>query len=302
MKTKIFLALILALTYSLATTYGTNIQGQGDSFSVQAFEVQMQHPPQMTLADRKLEAIVQDQSGFLSELQDHPERFTASEEGRRFDVLFKQYDSFLLENPKNIFAYILYGKLLRYAGFIEEANRIFMLANEKDRNIAVVKQQIGNYLAEKGQFALALPYFLSAIEIEPKTAIYHYQLGELLTTFKDSFISEKILAPEQFDEQLLHAFYQAEKNDPSSWTYKVRSAEAFYDLNTPNWPMALALWNKLEPFAPNPKEKELVFLNKARVLIKLEQYKQAQEILAKVFSPEFEKGRRELLSMIPTLD
>lgn len=302
MKINKYISLIFGFSCGLAIADSSDFQNRTRTFdNTPVMGAQVSPPLQMTLAERKLEKIVSEQNAFLSELLAHPDRFTENEEIRRFDEIIKLYDAFLAENPSNVYAHILYGKLLRSAGFIEEANNVFMTANKKDPNVAVIKQQIGNYLAEKGQFALALPYFLSAIEIEPKTAIYHYQLGELLSTFKESFITSKILTPEQFDAQLLNAFYQAWKISPS-WTYQVRYAEAFYDIERPRWAEALGLWKDLEGSSPTTKEKELVFLNEARVLIKLEKYEEAKALLAKVYVPEFEKSRRELLESIPTFN
>lgn len=300
MKINNFLILIFSLICNTAIAGNSRIQKQGDSFD-SSLAAQVSPVFQMTLADRKLEKIVYEQNAFLKEIELHPERFTENEENRRFDEIFKEYEAFILENPNNIFAHILYGKLLRYAGYTEESNRIFMIVNKKDAGIAVVKQQIGNYLAEHGQYAMALPYFLSAIEIDPETAIYHYQLGELLKMFKESFIFSKILTPEQFDKQMLNAFYQAREIEPSSWVYQARYAEAFYDLDAPRWPEALMLWKSLETLAPTVKEKELVFLNVSRILIKLGKYEEARECLAKVYVPEFEKSRRELLELIPVV-
>ncbi len=300
MKIKKYLILAFGLIYSNAIANNLS-QKQIQGFDGVSLAAQVSPVLQMTLADRKLEKIVHEQNAFLSEIELHPERFTENEEARRFDEIFQEYEAFILENPDNIFAHILYGKFLRQGGAMEESNRIFMIVNSKDPNIAVVKQQIGNYLAEHGQYAMALPYFLSAIEIDPMVAIYHYQLGELLKMFKESFISSGILTREQFDKQMLNAFYQARKIEPESWIYQARYAEAFYDLDRPRWFEALMLWKDLEGMAPTVKEKELVFLNEARVLIKLERYEEARGCLAKVYVPEFEKSRRELLELIPAI-
>lgn len=301
MKINKYIILIFGLSYGMA--FGDSFQQYvRSSDGEESIGVAQVSPHlQMTLAERKLEKIIQEQNTFLNELSTYPERFTSNEENRRIDKIIRQYEAFIDENPTNIFAHILFGKFLRSAGFIEEANEVFMVANKKDPKVAVIKQQIGNYLAEKGQFALALPYFLSAIEIEPTTAVYHFQLGELLSTFKESFIASKIITPEKFDIQILNAFRQASKID-SSWTYRIRHAEAYFDIDTPRWEEALPLWTELEKLAPNKKEIDIVFLNKARVLIKMRQYDEARALLSKFYSVELEKSRLELLESIPTLN
>lgn len=257
---------------------------------------------QVTLADRKLEGILNLQNEFLKELEKWPERFTENERDRRFYDIVKEYKVFIGEHLNHIEAYVLYGKFLRMGGLVEEANRVFLEANRRDPGVAVVKQQIGNYLAERGDYGLALPYFLSAIEIEPGVAVYHYQLGELLSTFKESFLASRILTPEALDKQLLHAFCRAREIEGDSWVYQVRYAEAFYDIDRPRWEEALRLWKELEKLAPTVQEKEMVLLNEARVLIKLERYGEAKRCLANIFCREFEKSRRELVELIPNFD
>lgn len=252
-----------------------------------------------SLADIKLQAIVETQNALLTQLQSNPEYYSEIEKERRFIDLFKEYEEFILNNPNYIHADILYGKLLRQAGLTKKAYRVFLNANKKDPNIAVIQQQIGNFLAEEGEYALALNHFLQAIELEPKEAIYHYQLGELLHRYKKSFLAANILSEDKFDHQMLNAFCKARELGNDSWVYQVRYAEAFYDVNKPRWDDALILWKNLEDQAPNTVEKEIVFLNQARIQIKKKEYKQAKECLAKVYSPSLEKSRRELLELIP---
>lgn len=255
-----------------------------------------------TLADRKLEGILESQNTLLAQLQVNPAHYTDSERDRRFDSLFREYEAFILDNPDNIYAYILYGKLLRQAGLMEEAHDIFMRANRKNPRISVIKQQIGNYFAEKGEYALALPCFISAIDLEPSIAVYHYQLGELLYRYKKSFINSGISTADKLDNQMLSAFHKAGQLDPTSWSYQVRYVEAFYDIDSPRWNEALALWRNLEEVAPNNWEKEMTYLNQARILIKIKKYEQAKKCLANVYFPNLEKSRRELLQLIPGLD
>lgn len=256
----------------------------------------------VTLADKKLEEIVHNQLHLIQELEASPERFSDNERNRRFGEIFKRYDDFITENPENIYAYILYGKLLRQVSLCEEALKVFIVANKKDPNIAVIHQQIGNCLAEKGDYGMAMGYFLKAIELNPKIALYHYQLGELLCSFKNSFISSKILTIEEFDQQVLKTFDKARQIEPNTWIYQARYAESFFDIFNPNWADALNCWYTLEKVVPSIKEKELVMLNQARVLIKLERFQEAKQCLGGVFCMEFEKSRRELLELIPKLD
>lgn len=262
-------------------------------------EIDRSYAQGRSLADIKLQAIVDAQNSFLEQLESNPKNFSEVEKERGFSKLFKEYEDFIINNPNCIHADIIYGKLLRKAGLNKKAYVVFLKANNKNPNVGVVKQQIGNFLAEEGEYGLALTYFLQAIEIEPNEAIYHYQLGELLHRFKKSFLASNILNEEKFDIQMLNAFDKAKELSPDSWVYQVRYAEAFFDINRPRWEEALRLWESLELQAPNIWEKEVVFLNEARVQIKRKDYIKAKECLAKVYLPSLEKSRRELLELIP---
>ena len=161
-----------------------------------------------------------------------------------------------------------------------------------------MKQQIANYLSERGDFALAFSYFLSAIELDPNTAIYHFQLGELLSTYKESFIREKLLTPEKLDNLMQESFLSASTLAPSQWSYQMRFAESFYDIDATSWNNALEAWHALESQAPSQRELEIIYLHQARVQIQLKNHSLAQQKLSKVFMPELEKSRRDLLAQI----
>lgn len=252
-----------------------------------------------TLADIKLNKIVEAQNSLFEKFASKTNQYTDAEREQAFDTIFRDYELFITNNPKYIHGDILYGKLLRQVGLTHKAHSVFLAAEKKDPKVAVIKQQIGNYLAEQGEFALALVYFLKAIELEPSVALYHYQLGELLHHFKKSFVANRIFIPEKLDNEMLNAFYKAGQLDSAAWIYKVRYAEAFFDIDTPRWEEALSLWKNLESSTPSIWEKEFVLLNQARILIELKKFEQAKERLAKVFSPNLEKSRRQLLASIP---
>ena len=56
----------------------------------------------------------------------------------------------LLDNPDDINALLLFGKFLRKTGLHENAISIFLKADQINPNIAVIKQELGNFLVEKG--------------------------------------------------------------------------------------------------------------------------------------------------------
>ena len=99
-------------------------------------------------------------------------------------------------------------------GHREDTNNVFMRANNMDPNLAVVKQQIGNFLTEKEDYGLAMHYYLNAIELEPGVASCHYGMGELYYQIRNEFVKDGILNEVEFNMQMVTAFKEATRLEP----------------------------------------------------------------------------------------
>ena len=195
--------------------------------------------------------------------------------------------------------YIHYGKMLRKIGQDEYSLRIFLKADHLEGRFAVIKQQIGNYLAENGRFGEALGYFLQAIELEPEVALYHYQLGELLALFRESFIADEILFPDVVDEKIHTAFSQAVELEPENRGYRMRRAESCYDIEKPDWETALARWDELQEDAGSEFEREAIQLHRARAMVELKRYSEAKAALEEVGDARLASSRQWVLQKLP---
>ena len=213
--------------------------------------------------------------------------------------IVRDYEAFINYNKDYVEGYVMLGKFLRKIGQVEEANEIFLRANKIDPNIAVVKQQIGNYLAEKEDFGLAMYYYLNAIELEPDVALYHYCLGELYYQYKENFIAEEILKEHEFDRQMLTAFKESVRLEPHDRVLKIRLAEAYYDLYRPDWKKALRLWKELERSSPDNIDRQIIFLHQARVLSNLERYDESKHLLSQVTAIGLKSSKEEIEEMLP---
>lgn len=233
-----------------------------------------------TFADAQLEKIAVDHHTLLQNIKNVS--YSEQELSRQSDAVLKDYENFITHNPNFADAYLLYGKLLRTIGEKTLAHAAFIKANKIDPNMPVAKQQIANYLTETGNYSLALAYMLQAAELSPNEAQYHYQLGEILYTYKDTFIQEKILTPESFDNQMLTAFEKAKNLKPEERVLGLRYAEAFYDLCIPQWEQALSEWEKLKQSAPNQLAEQITDLHKARILIILNKIEDAKQCLNQI--------------------
>lgn len=264
---------------------------------IQWFQIHFLHAKTENFASLQLEKIATDHHNFLQSVKNAS--YSESELRRLCEDVLKGYENFITHNPDCVEAYTLYGKLLRMVGEKPKAHAAFVKANKLNPHIAVVKQQIANYLTETGNYGLALAYILQAIELSPKESQYHYQLGEILYTYKDDFLRENILTPEAFDTQMLSAFEKAKILNPTERVLALRYAEAFYDLCTSQWQQALGEWEKLESSAPNPLDQQIIYLHKARVLILLNQFEAAKACLAAVNDSKLQPLKNQVASDLP---
>lgn len=218
---------------------------------------------------------------------------------RRATALSYRYDELVARVPNNVDVMILYGKFLRRVGQNYQANVLFSHADHLSPNLAVVKQQLGNYLAEQGNYPEALTYYLKAIELEPKEAVYHYGLGELLATFRDKFVADGAFTDEKIDAETLSAFAQAVELAPENKDFAFRHAEAYYDIKTPKWEEALALWTGVSERKDLSKyEKDATRLHMARINCELGRNKVALALVRDDVDPVLGATRTRLLKRI----
>ena len=250
------------------------------------------------LATERLGDIVEREVRFYERIRNDPDFYSASEVERRVGDILEAYQSFLADNPDDVEALILYGKLLRRVDEPEAAFGAFLKADALDPKIAVVKQQIGTYLAETGKAKSALPFYLQAVELEPDTAVYHFGLGQLLAEFRDTFLKEAIFTPDALDREMLKAFRKAAQLDPDNFDFQMRLGEAYYDLSSPDWKGALLHWNALAKHIDDPLRIEIVNLHRARVLGELGRHKEARELANSIEDPALQFSKEQVLQYL----
>ena len=250
------------------------------------------------LASNRLLAIAEKESKIYQKIAEDPEFYSDDDLDRRINELVQSYRTYLLDQPDDVSAYILYGKLLRRVEENEQAFLAFLKADELDPEIAVIKQQIGNHLAEEGKGKAALTFYLRAVDLEPETAVYHFALGQLIYDFREEFIKESIFTLDALEREMLKAFRSAAALEPDNFDYQMRLGEAYYDLTSPDWKSALIHWNKLSKVATTTLQTEILSLHRARVLGQLGRAEEANKQLAKVINPALQNSKQQVLEEI----
>src|SRR5665213_624813 len=133
-----------------------------------------------TLAEKSLVDIVGRQREILARAEKEGDHLDQAALRGELEGVIKSYDVLIQKNPDYALGYGAYGMLLSKVGMTKEGVIMLLKANKLDPTMPEVKNQIGVLLAEDGKPVDALPWVTAAIDLDPKKALYHFQLGELL--------------------------------------------------------------------------------------------------------------------------
>lgn len=246
----------------------------------------------------RLLKIAESEEKIYQKIAEDPLYYSDDDLERRITTLAQSYHNYLSDNPDDAEAHILYGKLLRRMNQPNEAFTHFLQADELNPKVPVVKQQIGNHLAEAGEGEAALLYYLQAVELDPEVAIYQYGLAELLYNFGKDYIEKGLYTRDAIDREILKAFKQAAQLDPENLDYQMRVGEAYYDQASPDWKAALLHWNKVRDASQLGIRTQIIDLHRARVMAELGRYEEAKTLAETVDNPALQKSRQQVLDEI----
>ena len=145
-------------------------------------------PASETMTERSLRQLLERQQALFAEAKQQGEKLDQASFQEQAQALVHDYEVFLRNNSASADGYAAYGYLLGKVNMRRESLVMLMKANRIDPNIPLVKNQIGNLLAETGQPLEAVSYFLAAIKLAPNEPLYHYQLVTLLAAARDDFL------------------------------------------------------------------------------------------------------------------
>ena len=252
-----------------------------------------------SMADRTLRQLVERQKELLAEAAKNSPQFDADNFQNQMQQVCQGYEVLLRDNPKYAPGYAAYGYLLSKTGQRQASIAMLLKANQLDQDMPLVKNQIGNFLAEEGKPLEALPYFLAAIKLEPKEPLYHYQLGTLLHEARDDFIKSSEWKPDALDHAAHEAFRKAAELAPGRIEFTYRYAESFYDMENPDWDAALKAWSALEDRAGTDVERQTMRLQAANVLIKQGKTDHARVLLDSVTEVALQGQKQKLVAQLP---
>ena len=255
-----------------------------------------------TMAERALVEIVERQHNIFERAQKEGDHLDQAWLRGELESVIKSYDVLIQKNPDYALAYGGYGMLLGKVGMTKEAVIMLLKANKLDPTLDEVKNQIAVHLAEDGKPVDALPWVTAAIDLEPKKALYHFHLGELLASGRSDFVKTGQFDEAKLDQSMLDAFKRASELAAGDFPIAYRYAKAYYELGAPRWTEALALWEKLEQTAANDQQRQLVRLQRVNVLIKLGRQTDARPLLDTVTNMDLAAEKQTLLDELAKAD
>ena len=258
-------------------------------------------PTSESFAERRLKEIVQRQESIFRRIEEKKGEYHEGDLEDKIGSIANQYEEYLHRNPQDVIAYILYGKLLNKIGQEEHAVRQFLSADQLDPKIAVVKQQLGNYMAEHGKFEEALGFFLDAIVLSPESALYHYQIAEIMNTYSENILLSGMFDRAELDRHMQEAFSKAASLDVNNRQFQYRYAESFYDVEAPDWEKALSLWGSLQEKSQPGMENDAVLLHRAYASAELGRFEEARKLAEMIEFPALQISRQEVLDKVATV-
>jgi tetratricopeptide (TPR) repeat protein len=252
-----------------------------------------------SLPERTLKDIVERQRLILSGAAKEGDQLDLESVRTQLQEICHDYELLLQASPDFAAGYTAYGCLLYKVGMDREALGVLLKANQLDPKIPLVKNEVGNCLAEEGKPLEAVRFFLDAVRLDPKEPLYHYELGKLLYEAHDEFVDSGEWTRESIEQASHEAFKRAAELAPDRIEYTYRYAESFADMPKPDWDGALKIWADLEARAQSPVERQTMRLQAANVRIRQGKFDLAAGMIATVTAPELEKQKQILMAQLP---
>lgn len=213
-------------------------------------------------------------------------------------LVVDDYEVLISQASDSADVFLAYGILLHNIGERKAGYAMFVKADKLDPKRALAKNQLGNYMAEEGNYNEALGFYTLAQEIAPKEGLYDYQIANLLQSYRSLLIDDQTFTESELDALMQKSFYTATQKNPSILQYRLRYAQSYFYIAQPDWDEALNEWYELLPMSDIAYDRQLVFLYIARCHIEMENLKAARKALKNVNEPKLQEAKEEVMQMM----
>lgn len=255
-------------------------------------------PAAETLAEKSLREIVAREKALFAQAQAEGDALDEARFAGEAQAIARSYDVLIQKNPEFAPAFVTYGLFLEKIDMNRAAVAMLLKANKLDPHIPLVKNQLAKLLAEDGKPVDALPYLMSAIELEPREPLYHFHLAQLLLAGRDDFIRAGEWTRAALDRAMLEAFARAAELAPDDLSLAYQHAKAYYEIDPPRWEEALGFWERLEGRAPRAQMRQLIKLQRANILVQLGRAADASRLLDEVTDLNLAGEKQQVLDAL----
>lgn len=204
------------------------------------------------------------------------------------------YQRLIGQNPREPQFHEAYAAFLADAGRLQEAQGEFQAARKLEPANSRVAHSLGECDLQMGDIQGAFTNYRDAVILEPKNALYHFSLANLL------FLFRKQLGTSEKDsiQEAMRYFAKASTLEPLNLEYARSYAETFYGIpqsGKPDWSAAGKAWLHVLQIAP---DKDFARINLARVSLKEGDQAAARQWLEKVHNPSYRTIRDKISRQI----
>ena len=169
-----------------------------------------------------------------------------------------------------------------------------------DAKDAASAEALGGAALTRGDVIEARNQFRRAVDANPNVPTYHYDLGNVLFLFRHQLADPPGAAGSEKEMVAsLEQFRLAADLAPHDAMLAQAYAETFYGLPTPDWPGALAAWEKVRLL--NSPNDDLADSHLARISLRLGRPDDVDRYLAKIHDPQIADMKANLHAKAETL-
>lgn len=257
------------------------------------------------IVQRRNKMLVEDLSDIVSRCDDfyaEMKNLPENEIARRAADLAERFESLLERFPDSVPVLFFFAEFLRAGGENERAESLLLKAESLDEDFAPAQFILAEILAERGAAEEAFPRFRRGISEDSdaeSVAIY----GEFLCDNQEVLLAKKCFKNrEDLDRNMQDVFRRAAIFSDNNPDFYWRYAESFYDVEKPDWRLALLVWEIVGDLPAVKKDSArlvAVAIHRARVLAELGRIDEADALLREnVGIPALERSRRQVFDII----
>jgi tetratricopeptide (TPR) repeat protein len=213
---------------------------------------------------------------------------------QRLALVDKAYKDFLDLHPKHARAHLAYGSFLHDLSDEDGGVDHWEKSRELDPSNPAVWNNLANYYGHRSPVTNAFVYYAKAIDLNPKEAVYVWNLATTVYLFRVDAMSFYGLDETGVFDKSLDLYRKAVSLDPSNFILVTDYANSFYGTKPPRYEEGIVAWNDALKVAGDDIEREGVRIHLARCKLNLKRFDEASAELSLVTNEMYASLKKRL--------